>query len=341
VGFFRDQRTEQWLDRSRVPWEYRQNVLLAQVDQAASLRNQARLDEPLNRDRVTEYAVLMLDGVEFPALIAYQGQKGWVIISGNHRYAAAKEADTPTVDLYHATTADTDLYVRELLTRTANIIEGKGLTNADERMEHAVQMCRTSGRSHAVIGREFNIPESTLANRLRRMATDERLVKLGVAPDKLPQITRFTLARIYNDMVLKQTAELALTAKLSEGEVRVLAKELETIRTEADQIWYLQTQREALQTRVHELPANKTQWQVRNKLFHHLAEANRLLREHRTPASLQVTDRAGAQHLDDAVRDLTIRSAAVIRLVREQTSVVINGQATKQSEYAVAVTPAS
>ena len=57
-------------------WEYVPDVAASLIDRQLSLQNQARLGVSLNPDLVDEYAIAMLEGAVFPALVAFPLQNG-------------------------------------------------------------------------------------------------------------------------------------------------------------------------------------------------------------------------------------------------------------------------
>src|ERR1043165_2339631 len=118
----RDLATEQWLDKRHVPYRS-ETIRLADIDLETSLKNQARLSQPLDKDRVEEMTLAMRETKAlFPPIVVYQnvGTKKWVIITGNHRVHAAIDAGWSEFDAYVVTSQDK--MVLDVLTRTINQI---------------------------------------------------------------------------------------------------------------------------------------------------------------------------------------------------------------------------
>src|SRR5689334_10226051 len=82
---------EAWLAERHVPYTFDPALEVGSVDQVASLANQARL-EPLDPDVVERYAADMARGDHFPPVLARQQGKKIVLLGGNHRLAAARDA---------------------------------------------------------------------------------------------------------------------------------------------------------------------------------------------------------------------------------------------------------
>jgi disulfide oxidoreductase YuzD len=82
-------QTEQWLDSIGVKYQ-KLNLRLASIDVEKSLRNQARVGEPVNKDVVAVYAEAYRKGDVFPPIIVFDdGHKLVTVADGNHRTQAA------------------------------------------------------------------------------------------------------------------------------------------------------------------------------------------------------------------------------------------------------------
>lgn len=67
-------------------------VAFDEIDNAASLRNQARI-EPLTEERVDRYAASRAAGAVFPAtIVGRNGKKKLITADGNHRHAALRQS---------------------------------------------------------------------------------------------------------------------------------------------------------------------------------------------------------------------------------------------------------
>ena len=60
---------EKWLDERGVRWRFDPEVPLSDIDVETSLRNQARLGEPVHQETVDTYKEAMKNGDPFPALL--------------------------------------------------------------------------------------------------------------------------------------------------------------------------------------------------------------------------------------------------------------------------------
>lgn len=178
----RNQAYEQMLERQGVQWEYLESLPLDQIDAVKSIRNQARLDTPLDEELIDSYAAMDRDGSESPPLVLWRPGKGkWVLIDGNQRYAAKHRNMRQTTDAY--TVLSQDPRIIDRLTWTwNNLVNGRRITQ-DEAMEHAVSYVRKYGLAIKDAAKEWGVGESTLSMRLK---IEEGRTILGQRNIRLP-----------------------------------------------------------------------------------------------------------------------------------------------------------
>ena len=214
----RDLRYEQFLNKSGVPWHYEEKIALSQVNEVESFKNQARY-QAINDDVVTKYAVEMLDGVQFPALCAYRSKdKKLVIISGNHRFKAYKEAEISVADFYVVDTAVEHVLLR--ITFESNLLESPIPPTSEERYEQGITLYRLGIYTVEDTARALRLDKSTLDTKINARLMSERLTILGFKnARKLTQTSLVVLSRIKQDKALLKTASLAYEAQLSKEEL--------------------------------------------------------------------------------------------------------------------------
>lgn len=206
----RDTVVEARLKREGVEFEYHESVNLTDIDVAGSLRNQARFD-PLTKTNVERYALKMIDGEEFPPIIVFSGPKGYTIVDGNHRVAAATEAERSTIDAYVLDALDPLTITR--LTRTWNIGNGQGLTQA-EVLEQAIYLVKNTPYTQLEVAKMVGMNSRTLGGHIRARDGKEKLYALGVAAESLSTSHLEALAQLKDDAVLAEAARLAIRANL-------------------------------------------------------------------------------------------------------------------------------
>jgi hypothetical protein len=214
----RDLRYEQFLNKSGVPWHYEEKIALSQVNEVESFKNQARY-QAINDDVVTKYAIEMLDGVKFPALCAYRGKdKKLVIISGNHRFKAYKEAEISVADFYVVDTAVEHVLLR--ITFESNLLESPIPPTSEERYEQGITLYRLGIYTVEDTARALRLDRTTLDTKINARLMSERLTILGFKnARKLTQTSLVVLSRIKQDKALLKTASLAYEAQLSKEEL--------------------------------------------------------------------------------------------------------------------------
>lgn len=160
----RSELYEQHLNKQGVVWKYVESIPLDNINTNKGLKNQARLDEPLDQDLVDLYAAEKKDGTIFPAPVLHKPPRGqYVPIDGNHRLAADVKNKARATDAYVVETDDPMIVDR--LTWSWNLINGKNLSY-DERMQHACSFVRKYGMMQREAAREWGVNAATLGNHL-------------------------------------------------------------------------------------------------------------------------------------------------------------------------------
>lgn len=228
----RDPRTEQYLTQQAVNWKYVPAVPIGDFDLAASLKNQARLTGALNKDTVQEYALAMIDGVEFPAVVSRRVNGKEILLSGNHRGHAAVIAEKATLDTYRLETDDP--FLIERITRSINSIEGMR-PSRKEAVAHAAYLVENRHMTAKAAAQEFHIPVEAVLKAMRTSATRKRLANLGENPE-LPEAHLDTMNAVKSDRVLKPVSELIRLANLPSDTVDALVKEVRAQPSEEGQM---------------------------------------------------------------------------------------------------------
>jgi hypothetical protein len=228
----RDPRTEQYLTQQAVNWKHVPGVPIADFDLNASLKNQARLTGALNKDTVQEYALAMIDGVEFPSVVSRRVNGKEILLSGNHRLHAAVVAELDKFDTYRIDTDDP--FLIERITRSINSIEGMR-PSRKESVAQAVYLVDGRHMTAKAAAAEFHIPVEAVLKAMRTSATRKRLAALGENPE-LPDAHLDTLNAVKSDRVLKPIGELVRLAQLPSEVVDALVKEVRAAGDEESQL---------------------------------------------------------------------------------------------------------
>jgi hypothetical protein len=241
----RDPKIEQWLTSEGVEFRYHPTVLVSKIDRQASLSNQARMTgKVLNQEMAQEYAEAMaqseLAAQAFPAMVGFMmyDAKGqplgrYILATGNHRLEASNLIQRQYFDLYEVLTRDA--YLRDMLTRTANNVEG-ARPDREESLQHAVFLITTYGRTILEMSRRLRVPEHAIETAVRLDKTVKRLEAEGINPDSLSRSAIIRLAAIHNANVLRELGSLATKAKMSEPMIGEVIKAIKQHSTEQKQI---------------------------------------------------------------------------------------------------------
>lgn len=209
---------EAWLDQIGAGWRFNPDLVLAHVDQAAGLANQAR-HEPLTTEVVERYAADISRGDQFPPLLAEDDQP-YALLGGNHRYAGLLVAKHTTHPAYLITAPE------EVLLRIRfedNRRHGLPATMA-ERLSHAVRLMEvgTSQKEAAAI---VGVPQPKLSIAASTIEASRRARRLDIHGfARLPESTRYSLSQLDHDDVFAAAAELAVTAGLPAATVKSLVR---------------------------------------------------------------------------------------------------------------------
>lgn len=293
----RNDTIEGALIREEVQWEYREGVLLSQIDERASLENQART-VPLNKGLVESYALAMIDGVQFPPLIAYPNGKAWVLIDGNHRYQAAKKIERNAVDVYLV--KESDPLIIERMTQTWNDMNGARF-EPEERTAKAIRWMKRHSWTIRDTAQLFRMAEHILGEAVRDEEVRGALLQEGFNPaefkvNDLRQLHQF----LGNRVVLRDLVGAKKDLRLDTIDLGRLTKEVKTQTSEKAQCNAIaafvkdpQNRKEAKRKgdgRYHE-------GRIRRRLFQCYSELNNIYKQYPSAVQCQLHDEEEIERL--------------------------------------------
>lgn len=229
----KDFRIEQLLDREGVTWAYHESIPLESIDAARSLQNQARLGQPLDEATVEAYAIRMLDGFAFPALVGYPSRTGWRLNDGNHRYKAKLEAGLTDTDLYEVRSDDE--WVLSRVTRVLNTMEGRR-ESREALIEHGKHLVREFGRTVTEVERALGLPRDAVQVALRQDMGRSRVQSVGLEPRAFSKTALLRLNAIQSDRSLAEAARVVQEASLTAEATEDLVAAVRRARTEEEQL---------------------------------------------------------------------------------------------------------
>lgn len=175
---------EHWLTNIyRVNWIFHEKFPLSDINVPASRKNMARLELPLDKDRVAGNLQLNESIPLYqPALLCYRPKPGALVIlcDGNHRDEFNRIKKLTTCAMYEIVGAGP--MTIQAITKAANVLVGQG-HKPEVMMEHAVDFWRLPENRHFSLDEvveKFTVKKSTLS---RRMKVKEYRDRFGAGGD--------------------------------------------------------------------------------------------------------------------------------------------------------------
>jgi hypothetical protein len=182
-------------------------ISIEQIDWNESANNCARMLNPLNEEKIEDYATCMKGGDVFPSIVVEQTKTGFVILGGNQRSNAAKRIKAKSALAYvvHGITSSQ----RECLIRSLNARHGWG-TSKEERIQHAVFLVMEQGVSVRDAAKLMVISEHTLHVHMRVKNMRVSLAKSGVDTSSLSMGSVCALDNVQDEEMQAEIARIAV-----------------------------------------------------------------------------------------------------------------------------------
>ena len=130
-------------------FEYREAVEISKLKVEESKKNNARFNNPIDEEKVQQYAAAMADNVPFLALVI---TPNGFILAGNNRLAAAIQNNDKTVAAYVVLNGTPQMY--DQFTRTDNRRHGLSLTE-DETIQQCIHLHEKFKTPLTTLNRDF------------------------------------------------------------------------------------------------------------------------------------------------------------------------------------------
>jgi hypothetical protein len=229
---------EQALNNEGVEYVYLEKVPIDDINAAAGLRNQARLDEPVDDALQNNYADRMKAGDQFPPLVLHRpSQRGkFVPLDGNQRLGASNRPGVGKKwwDAY-LVQCDDPVVIDRITWTFNNKVNGKRLT-PEEAMEHALTFVMKHGWEILAAATQWGVNKSTLANRLSqervRIVLDKNKVHRGASFSSDHYKRLAPLLRLGED-VLTQVGKVVASAGLSTTDCALVVDDVMNAKTTA------------------------------------------------------------------------------------------------------------
>lgn len=234
VTWVRDPQAETLLKEKGVKFKVVAGIKLSHVLVDESLKNNARLDAPLDDDTVVDYSLgMQKPDAKYPLPIFHIRKNGNFVLSGNHRVAAAGLVGETTIDAY-VVECD-DALILDDIVRTANRLHGKR-QDANEALRHAYSQMQQFSISAQEAADKFGVSKKRLEGYVRSDKIRVKLQLAGVqAAANFTPAVLLSLGRLNNDTVLREAAKLTHRRSLKLKEVDALVEEIRHAPAEESQ----------------------------------------------------------------------------------------------------------
>lgn len=231
----RDPVCEQLLGDIGIKWEYKTNIPINKLRVGESKRLNLRPNETIDGSMLVRYASEMKKGKRFPAIVVREDN---LIVGGNHRIEAARQAGRTHVDAYvlrGLTQQQQDEFVRR-----DNVRHGKTLTE-EEKISTCVELHRKHGTSILKLCEDFFGGDEASYRKILTLnwayEVREKLQAQGVAVRDIPPNTLATFYQLRdNTNVLREAGMLAAVHGLSQIQCAELVNKIKAKGTESERV---------------------------------------------------------------------------------------------------------
>jgi hypothetical protein len=207
------------------------DVPLSKIDWEESRKNGARISAPISQEHVYDLAQAIKNGDSLPSPVLNAKNGKFVILSGNHRCLAAKEAGETEIPSYVIeSTDDAVLWAlpAALNAPTLQVSRQDRLSLAARSVERGITLTSASNI--------FSIPTTTLRNEIISLGFEKTLASHGIREGALTRTSLRELASIKNPNVFVPAARLAVASKMNAAECAQFSRDIRSRNTESQQI---------------------------------------------------------------------------------------------------------
>lgn len=224
----RNSSYEQALDKQGVTWIYQDVVTISDIDRDRGLRNQARLEGPLDEELVEQYRELDRSGSEAPAVVLWRPGRGrFVPIDGNNRLDAKAKNGKTVTDAYIVQHNDPQIIDRLTWTWN-NLVNGKRLSQ-EECLQHAITFVRKYSMSIQEAAKQWGVSKWKVQNAIQVQDVKDILNKNNVRINKSltdHRILKVIGVRACGEDLLVKACEAISSAYVTDEEILRLAQDV-------------------------------------------------------------------------------------------------------------------
>jgi hypothetical protein len=187
-------------------------IPIEQIDWNESANNCARMLNPLNEEKIEDYATCMKGGDIFPSVVVEQTKVGYVILGGNQRLNAAKRIKASSANAYVVRGITSSQ--RECLIRSLNARHGWG-TSKEERIQHALFLVVEQGVSARDAAKLMVVSDASLHRHIRAKEARVSLAKAGIDTSGLSMSHFDALEKVQDEDMQAEIARIASSRGVS------------------------------------------------------------------------------------------------------------------------------
>ena len=296
MRWYVNETVELGLHRLGIQFEFKK-IPVSKIKRRQSLGNNARMGgESIDGDHVFNLALAMVeDDAAFPAIVVIKDGTGYLVCDGNHRIAAAEEADVLNGRLDAYVLQTDDKFQADLATRLFNRMNGAGQSK-QESINHVIQLAaRYPDVEIKELSELWGIKVDAVYRAIHIQEVVEQLQGKHVNARELSKTHLLELSRIKgNEHVLVRAAHMVTDYSLTHNQLREILTDVKRARTEKTQLERLddaETTLRAINSRHREPQRGKRDRKIQERFRRIMASLMQLMRNYPTREHLQLTAR--------------------------------------------------
>jgi len=226
----KDEKIEEKFRKFGLEFSYLDSIKLSEIDIEKSLHNQARIAEPINKDRLQIF-ITLLPHNEFPPIIVIKNSNKYNVGDGNHRVVGARDLNWTEYPYGAYVIKGTDIQIEKFI-NLANADHGLPI-DLEERIAKAVYMVTKYGMTEKDAALLFGAPEHRVSGRVVAQRVTERANELGIENiDILSNTAKQALFRLKPATLFIKTTNVAIERKMPFVDLQNLTRKIENAPSE-------------------------------------------------------------------------------------------------------------
>lgn len=182
-------------------------ISLEDIDWDTSALNCARLWNPINEEKVSDYRSAMEVGDVFPRIVVEAGPRGFVILGGNQRSSAFRRIGESELEAYVVKPLLNSQ--REICIRSLNSRHGWG-SGKEERLAHAVYLVLSCGVTTSDAARLQVVSTSAVNENVRAHQAKTRLAAKGIDVTSVPMGVMAEVSKVSDERLAVRLSKIII-----------------------------------------------------------------------------------------------------------------------------------